>query len=73
MIGELKTVIVAPLASTGRSVSFRPSVKFDGVDSILLLDQVRAIDTTQLTRHAGTVNEKVLNKALGTLQAMFAK
>ena len=38
MIGQLKTVIVAPLASQGRSVSFRPAVKFDGSDGVLLLD-----------------------------------
>ena len=73
MIGDLKTVIVAPLASRGRAVSFRPAVKFDGVDGVVLLDQLRAIDTTQLTRHAGAINEKVLSKALATLRAMFAE
>ena len=73
MIGELKTVIVAPLASHGRAVSFRPAVKFDGVDAVVLLDQVRAIDTTQLTRPAGAMNDKVLSKALGTLRTMFAE
>jgi mRNA interferase MazF len=73
MIGDLKTVIVAPLASRGRAVSFRPAVKFDGVDGVLLLDQLRAIDTMQLTRLAGRVDPKMLNKALGTLRAMFAE
>ncbi len=73
MIGDLKTVIVAPLASRGRAASFRPAVKFDGVDGVVLLDQLRAIDTMQLTRLAGTVDQKVLSKALGTLRAMFAE
>jgi mRNA interferase MazF len=73
MIGDLKTVIVAPLASRGRATSFRPAMKFDGVDGVLLLDQLRAIDTMQLTRSAGTIDQKVLNKALATLRAMFAE
>jgi mRNA interferase MazF len=73
MIGDLKTVLVAPLASHRRAASFRPAVKFDGVDGVVLLDQLRAIDTTQLTRHAGAINERVLSKALGTLRAMFAE
>ena len=48
-------------------------MKFDGVDGVLLLDQLRAIDTMQLARLAGTVDPKVLSKALGTLRAMFAE
>ena len=48
-------------------------MKFDGIDGVLLLDQLRAIDTMQLTRLAGAVDPKVLNKALGTLRAMFAE
>lgn len=73
MIGDLKTVIVAPLASSGRTAAFRPAVKFDGVNGVMLLDQVRAIDIMQLTRPAGTVDGKVLSKALGTLRVMFAE
>jgi mRNA-degrading endonuclease toxin of MazEF toxin-antitoxin module len=48
-------------------------VKFDGVDGVVLLDQLRAIDTMQRTPSAGRVDQKVLNKALGTLRAMFAE
>ncbi len=73
MIGQLKTVIVAPLASHGRAVSFRPAVTFEGSQGVLLLDQLRAIDTLGLVRQAGTLDEKVLRQALGTLQAMFAE
>jgi mRNA interferase MazF len=72
MIGELKTVIVAPLVSQGRAVSFRPKVSFDGVDAVMLLDQVQAIDTIKLVRRAGSIDAKVLAGALRTLQAMFA-
>ena len=72
MIGELKTVIVAPLASRGRPASFRPAVKFDGVDGVLLLDHVRALDTTRLMRPSGKLSDKTLDQALGALRAMFA-
>ncbi len=73
MIGELKSVLVAPLASHGRAVSFRPAVKFDGVDAVVLLDQVRALDTNRLVRQAGALDPKILSHALRTLQAMFAE
>jgi mRNA interferase MazF len=73
MIGDLKTVLVAPLASRGRTASFRPAVKFDGADGVILLDQVCAIDTMQLTRQAGAIDEKLLSKALTILRAMFSE
>lgn len=73
MIGHLKSVIVAPLTSRGRAAAFRPAVQFDGLDGVLLLDQLQSVDTTRLVRRAGALNEKVLGKALSTLQAMFAE
>lgn len=73
MIGHLKTVTVAPLSSRGRPAAFRPAVKLDGVDGVMLLDHLRTVDTTRLLRPAGKLNDKTLTKALAALRAMFAE
>lgn len=73
MIGHLKTVTVVPLASRGREATFRPAVKFEGTDGVLLLDHIRSVDTTRLLRPAGRLNDKTLAKTLTALRAMFAE
>ena len=42
----LKTVIVAPMTSKGFDFIFRPKVRFEKKDGLVLLDQIRTVDKT---------------------------
>jgi hypothetical protein len=53
----MKTLIVAPLASHSCSTSFRLALKFDRMEGVSLLDQLWSIDTTQLVRRGGAVDD----------------
>ena len=42
----LKTVIIAPMTSKGFDFIFRPKIKFEKKDGLVLLDQIRTVDKT---------------------------
>lgn len=69
---HLKTVVIAPLTTGGRTTSFRVPVSFQGKQGLILLDQLRAVDKMRLARHMGKVTEKTLLSSLRVLQEIFA-
>jgi mRNA interferase MazF len=73
MIAGLRTVIVAPLTGRGRIASFRPSVRFKGTDGLILLDQVRTVDKSRLTKRIGRVDHSALTNALAMLRWIFSE
>jgi mRNA interferase MazF len=70
---HLRTVIVAPMTSKGRSASFRIPILFRGTDGLVLLDQIRTVDRRRLVKHLGHAPEDVLSIVLGRLCAVFAE
>jgi mRNA interferase MazF len=54
----LKTVIVAPMTSKGFDFIFRPKIKFEKKDGLVLLDQIRTVDKTRLVKKLGDVDKK---------------
>ncbi len=54
----LKTVIVAPMTSKGFNFIFRPKIKFEDKNGLVLLDQIRAINKTRIVKKIGTVEKK---------------
>lgn len=68
----LKTVIVAPMTTAGRSAAFRIPLTFQGKHGLILLDQIRAIDRTRLAKNLGKVSEKTLVSTLRVLQELFS-
>lgn len=56
-MNALKTVIVAPMTSKGFNFIFRPKIKFENKDGLVLLDQIRAVDKTRIVKIIGTVGE----------------
>ena len=72
MTAGLRTVIVAPMTSGGRTASFRPRVEFKGTSGLVLLDQVRAVDKKRLLNRMGRLDDKVLVEALIMLQWIFS-
>ncbi len=73
MNDHIKTVIVAPMTTKGRTYPSRISCTFQGKHGQVVLDQIRTVDKTRLIRRLGTVSTGVQQKVLETLQEMFAK
>ena len=71
-INTLKTIIVAPMTSKGFDFIFRPKIKFEKKDGLVLLDQIRAVDKTRLVKKLGNVDRTTLKEISKTLVNMFA-
>ena len=67
----LKTVIVAPMTSKGFEFIFRPKIKFEKKDGLVLLDQIRAVDKTKLVKKLGNVDKETSKEVLKILVEMF--
>ena len=67
----LRTAIVAPMTTKGFSAPFRIPLTHAGKRGLVLLDQVRTIDKTRLTRKQGTVSPETLRAILATLRMVF--
>ncbi|MEA1919439.1 MAG: type II toxin-antitoxin system PemK/MazF family toxin [Campylobacterota bacterium] len=67
----LKTVNVAPMTSKGFDFVFRPKIKFENKDGLVLLDQIRTVDKTGLVKKLGTVDKKTSQEISKMLIQMF--
>jgi mRNA interferase MazF len=70
-LNVLKTVIVAPMTSKGFDFIFRPKIKFENKNGLVLLDQIRTVDKTRLIKKIGDVDEKVSKNISNMLVKMF--
>ncbi|WKZ88433.1 type II toxin-antitoxin system PemK/MazF family toxin (plasmid) [Ralstonia pickettii] len=73
MHDHLRTVIVAPMTTKGRSAPFRVPITFMKKSGLILLDQIRAVDKVRLVKKEGVVVDKTLMSVLNTLQEVFAE
>ena len=73
MHDHLRTVIVAPMTSQSRSAPFRVAATHGGVQGLILLDQMRAVDKTRLVKRLGAVPAQALTSTLSTLQEVFTE
>lgn len=69
---HLKTVIVAPMTSSGQAYPFRVHCKFEGTQGYVVLDQLRTVDRARLVRRLGKLPPRTFEKVLSILQEMFA-
>ena len=67
----LKTVIIAPLTSKGFDFIFRPKITFQDKKGLVLLDQIRTVDKSRLTKKIGVVEEKKAKEIADLLVEMF--
>ena len=70
---HIRTVIVAPMTTKGRSYPTRVPCKFKGKSGQVVLDQLRTVDSVQLARKLGTISRKTGSEVLSVLQEMFAE
>jgi len=69
----LRTVVVAPMTTGSRPAPFRIAVGFEGKRGLILLDQIRTLDKSRLTKRLGMVTPRTLSTTLDTLQVVFAR
>jgi mRNA interferase MazF len=73
MHDHLRTAIIAPMTTGSHPAPFRIAVHHAGKDGLILLDQIRAIDKTQLVKRAGMVTPETLSAVLSTLGEVFSE
>ena len=70
---HLRTVIVAPLTSSGRVYPWRIRCRFQKRSGYIVLDQLRTVDRERLVKRLGVLTAATLSEVLGGLQEMFAE
>jgi len=68
----IRTVIVAPMSTTGRVYPTRVACKFQRKQGQVVLDQIRTIDKVRLVRRLGRIDSQTQTKVLSVLGQMFA-
>jgi mRNA interferase MazF len=69
---HLRTVIVAPLTTSGRSYPWRISCRFQRRSGFVVLDQMRTVDEDRLVRRLGRLAPETMDQVLAALREMFA-
>ncbi len=69
---HLQTHIVALMTTKGRPYPTRVSVKFQGKEGQVALDQIRTVDRVRLMKKLGSLNPAAQRKSLEILSEMFA-
>ena len=71
-MSSLKTAIVAPMTSKGFEFPTRIQCTFQRKRGLILLDQMRAVDKSRLTKKIGTISKNVQKITIDCLQELFA-
>ena len=68
---NLRTVIVAPMTTQGRSYPSRVSFRFKGKPGSIALDQIRAVSHVRLIKRLGRIDIATGDQVLAALREMF--
>jgi len=68
----LRTIIIAPMTTRGRSYPSRINLRFQDKDGQVALDQLRAVDKSRLVKRLGNAPEKTRLAVSQTLIEMFS-
>ena len=68
----LRTVIIAPMTTKGRTYPSRVPVKFQGENGFIVLDQIRTVDQERLVKKLGRISDPTGAAVLSVLQEMFS-
>ena len=69
---HLRTVIVAPMTGGGGAYPWRVPCRFRRKSGFVVVDQIRTVDRSRLTRRMGRLRAETVAAVLRTLQDMFA-
>jgi mRNA interferase MazF len=67
----LKTVIVVPMTSKGFDFIFRPTIKFENKNGLILLDQIRTVDKARVIQKIGEVDKSTAKEISKMLVKIF--
>jgi mRNA interferase MazF len=70
-MSALSTVIVAPMTTRGFDFPCRVLCTFQGKQGLVLLDQLRAVDKSRLTKKLGVLPKETQEELCNCLQEMF--
>ena len=68
----VRTVVVAPLTTSGRPYPSRVETHFAGKDGQVVIDQLRTVDKVRLARRLGTLDPREAVSVLAVLREFFA-
>lgn len=69
---NLRTVIIAPMTTKGRSYPSRAPCRFKGKKGQVVLDQIRTVDQSRLIKRLGQLDKSACIEVLDILQRMFS-
>ena len=69
---HVRTAIIAPMTTKGRSYPTRVACRFKGKVGQVVLDQIRAVDQSRLVKKLGRLGAKTAAAVLDVLSEMFA-
>jgi mRNA interferase MazF len=67
----LDTVIILPMTTKSKSYPMRVPILFQEKSGFLVLDQIRTIDKSRLSKYLGTADPMTGMRALQVLREMF--
>ncbi len=70
---NIRTVIIAPMTTKGRSYPTRVACIFQGKEGQIVLDQIRTIDKSRLIRILGRLKQETRVEVLNRLAEMFSE
>jgi mRNA interferase MazF len=68
----IRTVIVAPMTTTGKDYPTRIACLFEKKNGHIVLDQIRTIDKMRLIKNLGSLDAETQLKVISVLQRLFA-
>ncbi len=67
------TVIIAPMTTQGRACPTRVTCQFQGKDGQIVLDQIRTVDKSRLSKKLGQITRSEQKAVLDILSKMFTE
>ena len=70
---HLRTIVIAPMTTATRPYPTRVSVRFQGKNGHVAVDQLRAVDSLRLLKRLGRVSENTAQAVSDVLVEMFSR
>jgi mRNA interferase MazF len=70
---HLKTVIIAPLTTKSHDYPSRVSLRFEGRQAWIVLDQIRTVDRVRLIKELGKLDLRHIRKVKDVIQEMLVE
>jgi mRNA interferase MazF len=68
---NLKTVVICPITSQNKNYPTRILFELEGKTNSIVIDQIRTIDKTRITKNIGTLDSETINKVKEIMKETF--